>query len=90
MSRHYYIANPSSPKGFEEITESEWNELIGDEEHRNYASKLYRSQITIEDVPEDLRERVLSIVENKIAKWGEYDSQEISATELKENIEEVL
>lgn len=88
--KHYYIANPSSEKGFEEITEAEWNAIIGEEPYRQYASKLYRGSITIDDIPEEYREKVQEIVNNKISKWGTYAEQNIPANELQNMIEEVL
>lgn len=56
--KHYYIADNTQPKGFIEVTETEFYALVGTEETRPYASKVYRGEISIEEVPEDLREAV--------------------------------
>lgn len=88
--KHYYISNPEAEKGFEEITEEEWNNLIGEEPYRTYATKLYRGSITIDEVPEDYKENVQNIVNNKISKWGLYSERNITSSELQDMIEEVL
>lgn len=77
----YYISDPTAERGFVELTESEWLAIIGDDTTRPYASQLYRGDITIEDVPEELREVVQSVVDNKIARWGLYSERNISDTE---------
>ena len=86
----YYISNPSAEKGFEELTETEWKELVGEDAYRGYARKLYCDLITLNDVPEEYRDEVVSIVNAKIARWGEYSQQEISERELEKMIEEAL
>lgn len=79
MTRYY--VSTDNEKGFEEITEAEWNALIGTEETRPYASKVYRGELSIEEVPEDLREAVQAVVDTKIARWGTYESRDISDSE---------
>lgn len=88
--KHYYITDPSASKGFVEVSEEEFTAIIGTEETRPYASKVYRCELTIEEVPEDLREAVQTVVNAKIARWGEYNKQEISANELNDMIKGVL
>lgn len=88
--KHYYISNPNAEKGFEEITESEWNAIIGDEITRPYTGKVYRGEMTLDEVPEEVRESVATIVANRMARWGEYHGQEVPAEELKDMIEEAL
>lgn len=73
----YYITDPTAERGFVELTESEWFALIGDDTTRPYAGKLYRGEITIEEVPEELREAVQSVVDTKIARWGLYKERDI-------------
>lgn len=85
--KHYYITDPSAERGFVEVSEAEFTALIGTEETRPYTTKVYRGELSIEDVPEDLREQVQAVVDAKIARWGEYAKQEIPATELKSMIE---
>ena len=90
MSKHYYIADPAAEKGFVEVTEVEFTALLGDETTRPYAYKVYRGEITIEEVPEDVREFVAAVVAAKVERFGEYAKQEVPATELKSMIEEVV
>lgn len=90
MSKHYYISDQTQPRGFVEVTETEFVALIGDETTRPYAGKVYRGEITIEEVPEELREAVQAVVDAKIARFGEYMEQDVSASELKSMIEGVL
>lgn len=68
----YYISNPNNEKGFDEVTQAEFFAVIGDETHRPYASKVYRGEMLLEDVPEEYRATVATIVANRIAKFGQY------------------
>lgn len=79
--KHYYIS-ANNEKGFEEVTEAEWLSLVGDENQRGYANKVYRGTMTIDEVPEENRETVQAIVDAKIAKWGLYENQTVSSNEL--------
>lgn len=88
--KHYYITDPNAEKGFVEVTEDEFTSFVGTEEARPYASKVYRGAISIEDVPEDIRVQVQTVVDNRIARFGEYNKQEIPAEELKSMIEGVV
>lgn len=88
--KHYYISDPTAEKGFIEVSEEEFTALLGTDETRPYATKVYRGLLSIEDVPEDLRAQVQTVVDNKIARFGEYNKQEIPAEELKSMIEGVV
>lgn len=77
----YYITDPTAPKGFVELTESEWLALHGSDEAAPYASKVYRGEITLDDVPEAIREEVEAVVQAKIDRWGLYSEREISDRE---------
>ena len=88
--KHYYLTNPNSPKGFDEVTESEFLAFVGDESTRPYATKVYRGELSINEVPEELREAVQSVVDAKIARLGIYANQDVPANELKTMIEEVI
>ena len=79
--RHYYIVDNTKSKALEEITEAEWFALIGDETTRPYASKVYKGELSIDEVPEDLRESVQAVVNTKIARWGAYESRNIPDSE---------
>ena len=78
---HYYISDPKAEKGFVELTEAEWLALIGTEEVRPYTGKVYRGELTIEEVPEELQEAVQAVVDAKIARWGLYSERELPANE---------
>ena len=65
----------------EEVTQETWVSVIGENPYREYAKKVYRNQMFIDDVPEEYREQVSSIVQNKIDYFGEY-VDEISNDEL--------
>ena len=88
--KHYYLSDPSADKGFVEVTETEFNAIVGTEETRPYANQVYRGELSINEVPEDLREAVQAVVDAKITRWGEYNKQEVSSEELKSLVEEVL
>ena len=85
--KHYYITDPSAERGFVEVSEAEFTAIVGTEETRPYTTKVYRGELSIEEVPEDLRSAVQAVVDAKIARWGEYNKQEVPATELKTMIE---
>jgi len=78
---HYYISDPKAEKGFVELTESEWHALIGTEEVRPYTGKVYRGEMAMDDVPEELREEVAAVVAAKVERWGLYSERELTAHE---------
>ena len=78
---HYYISDPKAERGFVEISESEWYALIGTDETRPYANKVYRGELSIEEVPAELQEAVQAVVDTKIARWGLYSERELPADE---------
>lgn len=88
--KHYYITNPNLPRGFEEVTESEFLAFVGDESTRPYATKVYRGELSIDEVPEELRDAVQAVVDAKIARLGVYVEQDVPANELKTMIEEAI
>lgn len=70
--KHFCLSDSTQPKGFIEVTETEFTTLIGTEETRPYASKVYRNELSISEVPTELQEAVQAVVDAKIARWGEY------------------
>lgn len=78
---HYYISDPKVEKGFVELTESEWYALLGTEKTRPYANKVYRGEMSIDDVPEELREEVAAVVAAKVERWGLYAERELQPQE---------
>ena len=78
---HYYITDPTAEKGFVELTESEWYALLGTEETLPYANKVYRGEMDISEVPEELREEVAAVVAEKVKRWGLYSERELQPQE---------
>lgn len=66
-----------------EVSFDEWLSITGEKQDRPYINKLYRNTISIEDIPEDRRDAVQTVVNNKIAKYGTYESHIMPANELK-------
>lgn len=77
----YCVRDTSAPKGFVEVTEAEWLSVVGTDETAPYASKVYRGEITLYDVPEEIREEVEAVVQAKVDRWGLYSEREISDRE---------
>lgn len=68
--------------GGEEITESEYNDLLEEiREKAQLVSSLYSGAITIEDVPAEWREEILRRVDKMIAEQGAAENQDIPAEE---------
>ena len=78
---HYYVADKTHPKGFVEVTEAEFVAIMGDDTTRPYVNKVYSGAMTIDEVPEERRETVYNIVQNKIARFGTYESHDIPDSE---------
>lgn len=68
--KHYFLLNKNAERGFEEITEEEYLAVVGEPPVKEYAAKVYRGEMTIEDVPEEHREKTQSVVDAKIARLG--------------------
>lgn len=88
MKRYYISAN--NQKGFEELTETEFFAIVGDDTHRPYASKVYRGKMALEDVPDQYRATVEALVSARVERCGAYAERDISADELKSMIEGVI
>lgn len=89
-SKHHYIADSTAEKGFIEISESEALSLFGDEDIQIYVSKVYRGKMSIDEVPEGFKDRVAQTVANRVERFGEYETDEISADELGNAIKEIF
>lgn len=81
MSKHYYIADSTQPRGFVEVSESEFLAVVGDDTTRPYAGKVYRGEMPIEEVPEDVREAVAAVVAAKVERFGAWEERELTAQE---------
>ena len=68
--------------GGTEITEVEYNTLLSEiREKAALVDKLYRGEITIDDVPTDWQEEIQRRVDERIAAEGAAEEQDISAEE---------
>lgn len=85
----YYILKPNEDV-LEEVTESEYLSLFGDENTSVYSRKVYYDEISIEDVPEEFRNTVSEIVVNRTNRYGSYSERIIPPNEFQSMIEEVL
>ena len=84
------LYDATKENGYIEFTPQEWDELMGNSPNTIYGIKVYEGAMSIDDVPEENRAVVESLVANKIAKWGEYKEQDISAEEFGEMLKGAL
>ena len=78
----YYLLNKNAPLGFEEITEEEYLAVVGLPPVKDYAFKVYRWKMSIEDVPEEHREATQAVVDAKIARLGSYQIPDAQALHI--------
>lgn len=71
--KKYYITDIE--KGQIEITEEEYISIFGTEDIKKYVVDIYYGKITISEVPTELQEQVQTIVNNRITRFGEYQSK---------------
>lgn len=80
--KRYCLLNKNAPRGFEEITEEEYIAVVGLPPVKDYAFKVYRGKMSIEDVPEEHREATQAVVDAKIARLGEYEIPDAQALHI--------
>lgn len=80
--KRYCLLNRNAPLGFEEITEEEYLTVIGLPPVKDYAFKVYRGKMSIEDVPEEHREATQAVVDAKIARLGAYQIPDAQALHI--------
>lgn len=78
----YYLLNRNAHCGFEEITEEEYLAVVGLPPVKDYAFKVYRGQMSIDDVPEEHREQTQAVVDAKIARLGAYQIPDAQALNI--------
>lgn len=78
---NYYISDQTAKNGYIKYAESEWFALMGNDITRPYATAVYQEEMEMDDVPEDIREAVAAVVEEKVKRWGLYAERELSADE---------
>lgn len=81
--RSYYCVSTilNTDHEFEIMTEEEYFAINGSERARPYVGKVYRGEISIDYVPDYLREDVNSAVNARIERWGRYEDRHISSEE---------
>lgn len=77
----YYIYSEIEHK-LVECSEEEYNLFNENLELNNYINKVYKEEISIDEVPDDLQKQVREGVEKKIAEQGSYDDQPVESDEL--------
>lgn len=75
--KRYYIASANASKAFVQLTEEEYQKIMGDEITRPYASRVYRGEMALDDVPAELRDAVQAVVDAKVAMRGLYSERQI-------------
>ena len=80
--KHYYFINKKATRGFEEVTEEEYLSVVGLPPVKEYAEKVYRGEMSIEDVPEEHREATQAVVDAKIARLGVYEIPDAKALDI--------
>lgn len=73
----YYVSDDTAERGFVELTHEEWVALMGDDTTLPYATKVYRGEMPIDEVPAELQETVQAVVDTKIARFGPYSERQI-------------
>lgn len=86
----FYISDLTTLLGFSEITESEYYSIFGTPEIRPYVSQLYRGEIVLTDIPENIRAEVENTVINYTERFGVYAKQSISDDDFGAMIKETL
>lgn len=71
--KKYYIADPN--QGQIEITEEEYISIFGTKDIKDYVVDVYYNTLSISEVPTELQDRVQTTVNNRIARFGAYNSQ---------------
>lgn len=79
---HYYFINKNAPRGFEEVTEEEYLAVVGLPPVKEYAEKVYRGEMSIDDVTEEHREATQAVVDAKIARLGAYQIPDAQALNI--------
>lgn len=73
----YYISDITAKRGFIELSEQEWFDCFGSDEIRWFANEVYNGTLPTDDVPEEMREAVQTVVNNRIARFGLYEDLKI-------------
>lgn len=67
----YYIVNANTKRP-EEVSEEIYVACIGREEISPHTRGLYAKKITPDQVPEEIRDEVVAVVNARIKRFGEY------------------
>lgn len=85
-----YLISNKELTGYEKVSSEVYHALFGNDTENDYAKQIYHGDMVIEDVPEEIRERVSILVNNRIERWGEFEKHEVAPNELKNMVEGVL
>lgn len=84
------LAIGTGPGGVE-ISKEEYDNLLTEiREKAALVDKLYKGEITIDEVPAEWQEEIQRRVDERIAAEGEISQQEVSGDEFMTMLEEVL
>lgn len=85
----YYIYNEDI-KNLIECSKEEYDTYVENYEYNELLQQVYSNQITLEEIPEEKRERVNQMLIDYVAEFGEYDNQPITGDEVLNLAEEVI
>ena len=86
---NYYYIPSATDQGYVEVAEAEFNAMVAKRQQRIYSHKVYCGEIKLENVPEEHRETVRSIVDERVAKYGKYEDKRISSPEALAAVEKI-
>ena len=69
------------------VTKEEFQRLIGTRRTAPYSLAVWAEKMQIDEVPEELREEVQDIVNNRLAWCGSYADQPVTDQEMREFVE---
>lgn len=84
---YYYIKSSTTEWGFDKVTKEDFFSFLGNETIRPYVRQVYHNEITIDEVPEEYRQEVETVVNNRIARFGEYEAKVSDSQALAEIME---
>lgn len=84
---NYYCILSSVAEGYEQVDESTFISMVAEKQCKKYASKIYLGVIELDSVPEELRESVQKLVDEKVEKYGKYEDSLTTPFEAKSAIE---
>lgn len=87
MDRYYLFSEKEQT--YKSVDESTFLSLVAEKQRKNYANKVYRGEIELGGVPEEHREIVQKLVDEKVVKYGKYEDKVITPVEAVKAIEKL-